>query len=168
MKHAPRQQGPVCMGMMLSTSTPPIVFFNWVNQSQNALVNYFNRNASSPTTNEILAKSYATAVTAALFVAMGVSTVIKRSFSVATANQLLKFVALPSSMVASSANCYVMRSPEISAGISLVDANGKEIAPGTRSQVAAKKAVVRFLVFFAWDGTSSPRKVAALMNESDN
>jgi len=103
MKHAPRQQGPVCMGMMLSTSTPSIVFFNWVNQSQNALVNYFNRNASSPTTNEVLAQSYTTAVTCALFVALGVSTGIKRGFKPDVANKLLRFVALPSSIVRSRA-----------------------------------------------------------------
>jgi len=37
-----------------------------------------------------------------------------------------------------------MRSPEIKAGIALIDGDGKEIVPGARSSVAAKKAVVRF------------------------
>ena len=64
--------GPVCVAMMVNTTTPTLLFWNWVNQSQNALVNYFNRNASSPTSNEVLAMSYAGAVGAALTVAFGV------------------------------------------------------------------------------------------------
>lgn len=134
--------GPVCLAMMIATTTPQLLFFNWVNQSQNALVNYYNRNASSPTSNEVLAKSYATAVSAALIVAFGTSQLIQRRFDPATASKLLKFVALPSSMVASSANAYIMRSPEIDTGISLVDGDGKEIVPGARSKVAATKAVM--------------------------
>ena len=134
--------GPVCVAMMIASTTPQLLFFNWVNQSQNALVNYFNRNASSPTSNEILAKSYATAVSAALLVAFGTSQVIKRRFDPATATKLMKFVALPSSMIASSSNAYIMRSPEIETGVALTDADGKEIVSGSRSKTAAKKAVM--------------------------
>ena len=39
--------GPVCVGMMVAKSTTGLLFWSFVNQSQNALVNYFNRNASS-------------------------------------------------------------------------------------------------------------------------
>ncbi|KAI9029426.1 iron carrier [Hyaloraphidium curvatum] len=134
--------GPVCVAMMISSSTPALLFWNWVNQSQNALVNYFNRNASSPTSNGVLAQSYATAVSCALLVAFSVSTAIKRSFDPATAKRMLTFVALPSSMVASSANAYIMRSPEISSGIAVVDGDGKPVAAGHRSSVAARKAVM--------------------------
>jgi tricarboxylate carrier len=134
--------GPVCVAMMIASTTPQLLLFNWVNQSQNALVNYYNRNASSPTTNETLARSYATAVSAALLVAFGTSQLIKRRFDPKTASKLLTFVALPSSMVASSSNAYIMRSPEIETGVSLVDTNGKEIVPGARSKTAARKAVM--------------------------
>lgn len=72
--------GPVCVAMMLAASTPSLLFWNWVNQSQNALVNYFNRNASSPTSNEILVRSYATAVSCALAVAFGISQFIQRRY----------------------------------------------------------------------------------------
>jgi len=133
--------GPVCVGMMVASSTPALLFWNWLNQSQNALVNFYNRNASSPTTNETIAKSYATAVSAALLVALGVSQGIKRGFAPATAKRLLTFVALPSSMIASSANAYIMRSPEIATGIAVVDASGSELVPGARSSEAARKAV---------------------------
>ena len=39
--------GPVSVAMVASSGTPALLFWNWVNQSQNALVNYYNRNAAS-------------------------------------------------------------------------------------------------------------------------
>jgi hypothetical protein len=35
--------GPMCVAMVVSTSTPTLLFWSWVNQSQNALVNYYVR-----------------------------------------------------------------------------------------------------------------------------
>ena len=60
--------GPVCVLMVLATSTWAIALGNWINQSQNALVNYCNRNASSPTTTATLVRSYCGAVGASLVV----------------------------------------------------------------------------------------------------
>ena len=70
--------GPICVAMVASQSTMPLLFWSWVNQSQNALVNYYNRNASSPMTNETLLKSYGAAVGSALLVAFGLATGIQR------------------------------------------------------------------------------------------
>jgi hypothetical protein len=33
--------GPICVSMVASTSTMPLLFWSWINQSQNALVNYY-------------------------------------------------------------------------------------------------------------------------------
>ena len=44
-------------------------------------------------------------------------------------------------MVASSSNAYIMRRPEISVGVSVVDKDGKEPVEGFRSSKAAEKAV---------------------------
>lgn len=135
--------GPVCVAMMVASSTPALLFWNWVNQSQNALVNFFNRNASSPTSTQVLVQSYLVAVGGALSVAFGASQLIQRRFDAATARRLMTFVALPSSMIASSLNAYIMRAPEIDAGITLYDEDLKtEAAPGLRSNIAAKKAVM--------------------------
>lgn len=133
--------GPVCVAMVASQSTLPLLFWAWVNQSQNALVNYFNRNASSPMTNETLVKSYAAAVGSALCVSFGLATIIQKRFDAQKAKSLLRWVAFPSSVAASSLNCYIVRSPEIDSGIPLLDANGNDVLPGETSQVAATRGV---------------------------
>jgi len=70
--------GPICVAMVASTSTPALLFWSWVNQSQNALVNYYNRNASAEMSNATLVKSYTIAVASALTVAFGLATYIQR------------------------------------------------------------------------------------------
>ena len=53
----------------------------------------------------------------------------------------MKFVAFPSAIVASSLNCYIVRSPEIDSGIPLVDGEGKNVLEGETSAIAAKHGV---------------------------
>ena len=133
--------GPICVAMVASQSTMPLLFWSWVNQSQNALVNYYNRNASSPMTNETLLTSYGAAVGSALIVAFGLATGIQRRYSPQRAKQLLQWVAFPSAIVASSLNCYIVRSPEIETGIPLLDEHGKNVLPGSTSSDAARRGV---------------------------
>lgn len=135
--------GPICVSMVASTSTIPLLFWSWANQSQNALVNYYNRNASSPMTNETLLKSYSAAVGSALVVAFGLSTFVQKRYSPAQAKQLMKYVAFPSAVVASSLNCYVVRSPEIATGIPLFDKDGNPVLPDeeNKSSIAARCGV---------------------------
>lgn len=133
--------GPICVAMVASQSTSALLFWSWMNQSQNALVNYYNRNASSPMTNETLVKSYTAAVGSALTVAFGLATFIQRRYPPQQAKNLLRWVAFPSSVVASSLNCYIVRSPEIDTGITLVDADGNDVLPGETSKIAAERGV---------------------------
>lgn len=99
--------------------------------------------------NETLLKSYTAAVGSALTVAFGLATFIQKKYSPAQAKQLMKFVAFPSAVVASSLNCYIVRSPEIDTGIPLLDEDGQTVmvkgADGTDtpaiSQVAARNGV---------------------------
>ena len=131
--------GPICASMVVSSSMPSLLFWNWINQSQNAGVNYFNRNASSPMTNETLLKSYAGAVGAALGVAFGLSTIVNRRYDPVRAKQVMRFVAFPSTVIASSLNCYIVRSNEIETGIPMLDVDGNSV--GEVSQIAAAKGV---------------------------
>ena len=130
--------GPISVGLILATRTPWILFWQWANQSHNALVNYYNRNGSSGTSDRVLAASYAGAVTSALCIAYGLSTLVKRSFSPQRASMLLKFIALPTSIVASSVNCMIMRWPETEKGIAVFDHTGTDVG---NSQIAAKDAI---------------------------
>ena len=91
--------GPITVAMVASQSTVPLLFWSWVHQSQNALVNYYNRNASSPTMNEALMKSYAAAIGSALTVAIGLATFIQRRYSPAQTKNLLRLIAFPSAVV---------------------------------------------------------------------
>merc|ERR1712176_568415 len=92
-------------------------------------------------TNETLLKSYGAAVGSALLVAFGLATGIQKRFDAQKAKSLLRWVAFPSAVVASSLNCYIVRSPEITSGIPLMDADGNDVLPGQTSQVAATRGV---------------------------
>ena len=53
----------------------------------------------------------------------------------------MRWVAFPSAVVASSLNCYIVRSPEITSGIPLVTSSGENVLPGETSQIAAAQGV---------------------------
>ena len=93
-------------------SRPRMTGIAWVNQSQNALINYYNRNATSTMTNETLAKSYAIAVGSAPTVAFGPATAFQRRYPPAQTQALLRYVAFPIAVIASSLNCCIVRSPK--------------------------------------------------------
>ena len=79
-------QGPGGMmitGAMLQfyKTVPQVVFWQWFNQSFNALVNYTNRNANSPTTPMQLSVAYFSATFSALGTAIGLKKALEKSSS---------------------------------------------------------------------------------------
>ena len=128
------------IGMLIpGASTAQVIFWQWLNQSHNACVNYANRNATKPTPTERFVMSYIGAVTSAVGIAVGLSLAIKK-LPVAAASKLYlsRFVAYPATSAANICNIYLMRQNELREGVDVTDESGNVI--GT-SLVAAKKAV---------------------------
>ncbi|XP_020929125.1 sideroflexin-2 isoform X2 [Sus scrofa] len=73
--------GMIITGFMLQfyRTMPAVIFWQWVNQSFNALVNYTNRNAASPTSLRQMAVSYITATTTAVATAVSMNMMTKRA-----------------------------------------------------------------------------------------
>jgi hypothetical protein len=67
-----------CM-MAFYKSTPAVIFWQFANQSFNAIVNYTNRNASAGVTNEQLGTAYAAASSASVLTAVGFNKIIASS-----------------------------------------------------------------------------------------
>ena len=140
--------GPICVAMIASTATLPILFWSWMNQSQNAMINYFNgprseqdENANSDAFTLPLIKSYGIAVASALTVAFGLATYVEGHYAGEEAAELLRFISFPSAVIASSLNCYIVRRPEISVGVPLLNDKMEVVLPGQTSKMAAAKGV---------------------------
>merc|ERR1712079_707298 len=73
--------GMLITGAMLQfyKTVPQVVFWQWFNQSFNALVNYTNRNANSPTSTKQLGVAYFSATFSALGTAIGLRKVLEKS-----------------------------------------------------------------------------------------
>ena len=64
---------PISFGFIFAAPTPfNTIFWQWINQTYNAALNYENRNASSTYTTQDIAMSYTIATSAAIGVALGI------------------------------------------------------------------------------------------------
>ncbi|XP_077864480.1 sideroflexin-1-like [Saccoglossus kowalevskii] len=70
-----------CM-MTWHQSTPAVIFWQWINQSFNAIVNYTNRSGEDPIPVSQLVKSYFLATSGALATALGLNSLVKVSMHV--------------------------------------------------------------------------------------
>lgn len=132
---------PIVVGLLLPNPTlRQTIFWQWLNQSHNAGVNYSNRNASKHTPVSKFVTGYVGAVTSAVGIAVGLSVFIKKSSGLSPSMKLIvqKFVPFPAVATASTCNVVLMRNNELSEGIEVFDKNDKVVAT---SKIAAKKAL---------------------------
>ncbi|KAL4707564.1 hypothetical protein ACJJTC_001609 [Scirpophaga incertulas] len=112
-----------------------IVFWQWVNQSFNALVNYTNRNANSPLTTTQMGVAYVSATSAAMATALTFKFVVQKR---ATNPILARFVPFVAVAAANWVNIPLMRQNEMLLGLDVTDENGKIIG---KSQLAPAKGI---------------------------
>ena len=149
---------PVCVGALMATSTPSILFFHWVNQTQNSIINYSNRNATKPTDMSTVVKAYVGAVGGAVGVVFGLNKAIERSKSLSAVQKLKyqRFCGLPAVMTAAVINMMCMRGNELTTGIDVyyepekpISSEPKEASAQVvvgQSRFAAKKALTEMAI----------------------
>uniref|UniRef100_A0A3B4D0V9 Sidoreflexin n=1 Tax=Pygocentrus nattereri TaxID=42514 RepID=A0A3B4D0V9_PYGNA len=133
---------PIVVGLLLPNQTlASTVFWQWLNQSHNACVNYANRNATKPTPTSRFIQGYLGAVTSAVSIAVGLNVLIEKSrtFNPATRLIIQRFVPFPAVASANICNVALMRHNELSEGIDVLDSNGNVVGS---SRIAAKHALM--------------------------
>eukprot|EP01006_Ploeotia_vitrea_P065905 TRINITY_DN94013_c0_g1_i1.p1 TRINITY_DN94013_c0_g1~~TRINITY_DN94013_c0_g1_i1.p1 ORF type:complete len:320 (+),score=26.55 TRINITY_DN94013_c0_g1_i1:48-1007(+) len=135
-------------------STPAVIFWQWLNQSFNALVNYTNRNAKTEVSTRQLASAYVLATSASIATAVGLNKVISRSrFS---GGLLGRFVPLVAVWAANCANIPLMRQMELRNGIAIEDETGKELGTSRTAAMHAVTQVAMSRCFMATPGCTIP------------
>ena len=129
-----------CM-MAFYKSTPAVIFWQFANQSFNAIVNYTNRNASAGVTTEQLGQAYAAASTASVLTAVGFNKMIARSPTL-SAGIIGRFVPLVAVAAANCVNIPLMRQQEVKKGITIQTKDGQDAG---LSGNAAKAAIMQVI-----------------------
>uniref|UniRef100_A0A8C8M1J8 Sideroflexin 5b n=1 Tax=Oncorhynchus tshawytscha TaxID=74940 RepID=A0A8C8M1J8_ONCTS len=129
---------PIVVGLLLPNQTVvSTIFWQWLNQSHNACVNYSNRNATKPTPTSTFLQVYFGAVTSAVSLAVGLNVLIQKANRLSPATRMIIQRLIPFPAVASANICNVglMRHNELSEGIDVLDENGNILGS---SKIAAK------------------------------
>lgn len=135
-----RMSAQVPMNMMITgcmmtfyKSTPAVIFWQWFNQSFNAIVNYTNRSGSSPIPTQTLIQSYVGATGGAVITALSLNRLAARGPPLAG-----RLVPLAAVAAANCVNIPLMRITELQNGIELQTEDGWRVG---RSKRAAREAI---------------------------
>lgn len=154
-------------GCMLAfyKSTPAVVFWQWVNQSFNAIVNYCNRNASAGVTNEQLGQAYAAATIASVLTAVGLNKAVAASpkLSSGAIGRLVPMVAVAA---ANCVNIPLMRQQELKHGINVMDERGKVLGQSKTAAVTAVSQVVPSRILMAAPAMFFPPLIMAKLEKA--
>lgn len=123
-------------GLMMTfyKTTPAVIFWQWANQTFNALVNYTNRSGSTPLSTTQLASSYVMATGGALGTALTLNRIAKNMRPIYG-----RLVPLAAVAAANCINIPMMRNNELKEGILLTDENNKSL--DCQSKTAAVQGI---------------------------
>nr|XP_011711885.1 sideroflexin-5 isoform X4 [Macaca nemestrina] len=132
---------PIVVGLLLPNQTlASTVFWQWLNQSHNACVNYANRNATKPSPVSKFIQGYLGAVISAVSIAVGLNVLVQKANKFTPATRLLiqRFVPFPAVASANICNVVLMRYGELEEGIDVLDSDGNLVGS---SKIAARHDV---------------------------
>ncbi|CAL8099197.1 unnamed protein product [Calicophoron daubneyi] len=119
-------------------TAPAVIFWQWFNQTFNAIVNYTNRSGDSPISVKRLTVSYILASTGAVATALGINSQVK------TFPPLIgRFVPFVAVAAANCINIPCMRSLEMTKGTPVMDENGKRLG---ESRKVARHAIFKVVL----------------------
>mmetsp|Transcript_21614 Transcript_21614/g.31453 ORF Transcript_21614/g.31453 Transcript_21614/m.31453 type:complete len:323 (-) Transcript_21614:263-1231(-) len=143
-----------CMLTFYKTA-PAVVFWQFANQSFNAIVNFSNRNASAGVSNEQLGLAYAAASTASVGTALFFNKIVNTvpALGNGVVGRLVPFMAVAA---ANCVNLPLMRQQEIKNGIAIETADGQVVGESTVAAVNAVSQVVFSRIGMAVPGMTIP------------
>ncbi|XP_004866394.1 sideroflexin-3 isoform X1 [Heterocephalus glaber] len=127
-------------GCMLTfyRKTPTVVFWQWVNQSFNAVVNYSNRSGDAPVSTRQLGTAYVSATTGAVATALGLKSLTQHLPSLVG-----RFVPFAAVAAANCINIPLMRQRELQVGIPVTDEAGQRLG---HSVTAARQGLFQVVI----------------------
>ena len=134
---------PISYGFVLASPTPfNTIFWQWINQTYNAMLNYGNRNTSSAYSNTDVMLSYFLATGSSVFVALKIRSYLKKYTDKMSGSKLIvfnSFSAFAACALSNFINTVIIRSSEYRHGIEIYARDG---TPCGKSRNCARKAIL--------------------------